>query len=57
MIKGGNTMLEEILKELHDAKLKAVESINNGDMEMADKYIEVIKSLEKSVEMLKESEK
>ena len=50
-------MLEEILKELHDAKLKAVESINNGDMEMANKYLEVIKSLEKSVEMLKESEK
>lgn len=50
-------MLEEVLQELHDAKLKAVESINKGDMEMADKYLEVIKSLEKSVEILKESEK
>ena len=57
MIKGGNTMLNEIMKELHDAKLKSVYAINNGDMEMADKYLEVIKSLEKSVEMLKESEK
>ena len=50
-------MLEILLKELHHAKLIAVESINKGDMEMADKYLEVIKSLEKSVEMLKESEK
>ena len=50
-------MLEEVLQELHDAKLKAVESINKGDMEMADKYLEVIKSLEKSVEILKKSEK
>ena len=50
-------MLEILLKELHDAKLKSVYAINNGDMEMADKYLEVIKSLEKSVEMLKQSEK
>lgn len=49
-------MLEEILKELHDAKLKSVYAINNGDMEMADKYLEVIKSLEKSAETLKKLE-
>ena len=50
-------MLKEVIKELHDATLKSVNAINNDDMEMADKYLEVIKSLEKSVEMLKESEK
>ena len=49
-------MLEEVLKELHDAKLKSVYAINNGDMEMADKYLEVIKSLEKSVATLKKLE-
>ena len=49
-------MLEEVLKELHDAKLKSVYAINNGDMEMADKYLEIIKNLEKSVEMLKKLE-
>lgn len=48
-------MEQTVLKELHDAKLKAVDCINNGDMEMADKYLEAIKSLEKSVETLKKT--
>lgn len=50
-------MLETLLKELHDAKIKAAESINKGDMEMANKYSKVIKSLEKSIETLKNLDK
>ena len=50
-------MLEVVLKELHDAKLKLVRAINEQDKDMIKKYEEVIKSLEKSVEMLKQSEK
>ena len=49
-------MLEILVKELHDAKMKAVESINAGDSEMTAKYLEVIKSLEKSLEMMKRVE-
>lgn len=49
-------MEQTVLKELHDAKLKAVDCINKGDMELAEKYQEVIRELEKSVEMLKKLE-
>lgn len=50
-------MLEVVLKELHDAKMKLVEAINQQDADMIKKYEDVVKDLEKSVEILKESEK
>ena len=52
MIKGGNTMEQTVLKELHDAKIKMVNAINNGDKELASKYQEVVHDLEKSLKLL-----
>ena len=52
-LKGGsNTMLEVVLKELHDAKLKLVRAINEQDKDMIKKYEEVVKDLEKSAKAL-----
>lgn len=45
-------MLEILLKELHDAKIKMVNAINNGDKEMTNKYQEVIKDLERALKLL-----
>ena len=45
-------MLEEVLKELHDAKIKMVNAINGDDKEMASKYQEVVHDLEKSLKLL-----
>lgn len=50
-------MLNEIMKELHDAKLKSVHAINNGDTDLANKYLKIIKELEESIELLKQLEK
>lgn len=46
-------MEQTVLAELHDAKLKAVECIYKGDIELAEKYQDIIHELEKSVERLK----
>lgn len=46
-------MEQMILKELHDAKLKMVKAINNGDQEQATKYQQIVHELEKSLELLK----
>lgn len=46
-------MEQILLKELHDAKLKATECINRGDFSLAEKYQDIIHELEKSVERLK----
>ena len=45
-------MLEILLKELHDAKLKLVRAINEQDKDMIKKYEEVVKDLEKSAKAL-----
>ena len=45
-------MLEILLKELHDAKIKMVNAINSDDKEMASKYQEVVHDLEKSLKLL-----
>ena len=45
-------MEQTVLKELHDAKLKAVDCINKGDMELAEKYQEVIRELERTLKLL-----
>lgn len=45
-------MLEILLKELHDAKIKMVNAINGDDKEMASKYQEVVHDLEKSLKLL-----
>lgn len=45
-------MKETVLKELHDAKLKLVKSINENDKEMIKKYEEVVKDLERLVKTL-----
>lgn len=45
-------MKETVLKELHDAKLKLVKSINENDKEMIKKYQEVVKDLERLVKTL-----
>ena len=50
-------MLEVVLKELHDAKMKLVEAINQQDTDMIKKYEDVVVRLEKSAEALKKSEK
>ena len=50
-------MLEVVLKELHDAKMKLVQAINQQDNDMIKKYEDVVASLEKSAEALKKSEK
>lgn len=50
-------MLEVVLKELHDAKMKLVQAINQQDTDMIKKYEDVVVSLEKSAESLKKSEK
>ena len=47
-----NKMKQMLLKELHDAKLKMVNAINNGDKELASKYQEVVHDLEKSLKLL-----
>ena len=48
-----NKMKQMLLKELHDAKIKMVNAINNGDdKEMASKYQEVVHDLEKSLKLL-----
>ena len=49
-------MLEVVLKELHDAKMKLVEAINQQDADMIKKYEDIVASLEKSAEALKKSE-
>lgn len=49
-------MLEVVLKELHDAKLKLVRAINEQDKDMIKKYEEVVKDLEKSAETQKKLE-
>lgn len=46
-------MLEVVLKELHDAKMKLVQAINQQDTDMIKKYEDVVVSLEKSAESLK----
>lgn len=46
-------MLEILLKELHDAKIKMVNAINGDDKEMASKYQEIVHDLEKSLKLLK----
>lgn len=45
-------MLEILLKELHDAKIKMVNAINGDDEELASKYQEVVHDLEKSLKLL-----
>ena len=45
-------MLEILLKELHDAKIKMVNAINRDDKEMASKYQEIVHDLEKSLKLL-----
>ena len=45
-------MLEVVLKELHDAKIKMVNAINGDDKELASKYQEVVHDLEKSLKLL-----
>ena len=45
-------MLEVVLKELHDAKLKWVSAINEQDKDMIKKYKEGDKDLEKSAKAL-----
>lgn len=45
-------MLEILLKELHDAKIKMVNAINGDDKEMASKYQEFVHDLEKSLKLL-----
>ena len=45
-------MLEILLKELHDAKIKMVNAINGDDKEMASKYQEIVHDLEKSLKLL-----
>lgn len=47
-------MEQTVLAELHDAKLKAVECIDKGDLELADKYLEVARSFEKCLKMMNE---
>ena len=47
-----NKMVQMLLKELHDAKIKMVNAINNGDKEMTNKYQEVIKDLERALKLL-----
>ena len=46
-------MEQAVLGELHDAKLKMVNAINNGDQELATKYQEVVNHLEKALELLR----
>lgn len=41
-----------VQSELHDAKLKLVNAINNQDHEMIKKYEEIIKDLENSLRLL-----
>ena len=45
-------MLEILLKELHDAKIKMVNAINGDDKELASRYQEVVHDLEKSLKLL-----
>ena len=45
-------MLEIVLKELHDAKLKLVRAINDQDKDMSEKSGEVVKDLEKAAKAL-----
>lgn len=47
-----NKMKQMLLKELHDAKIKMVNAINGDDKEMASKYQEVIKDLERALKLL-----
>lgn len=43
-----------VQSELHDAKLKLVNAINNNDKDMIKKYEEVIKELELSLRLLQQ---
>lgn len=45
-------MRQTVLVELHDAKLKMINAINAGDKELANKYQDVIRDLERLAEML-----
>ena len=42
-----------VATELHDAKIKLVNAINNQDTEMIKKYEEIIKELEQALKSLK----
>ena len=50
-------MKQMLLKELHDAKIKMVNAINGDDKEMASKYQEVIKDLERALKLLEKSKR
>ena len=52
-----NKMKQMLLKELHDAKIKMVNAINGDDKEMASKYQEVIKDLERALKLLEKSKR
>ena len=50
-------MLEVVLKELHDAKLKLVRAINEQDKDRIKKYEAVVKDLETSPKAEKKKKK